>query len=284
MTAEDRFDTNQATPLPSPDRRIDEALPEMLARAEQGDHGAACWLGIELARCAERLQTQATRAHELAWYRRANAPEDVRVRLLKRHDAEAARCAGVLPTQWEASATWLMRAADAGSLAAMERVLGRGLAVSGQFPQRTYLEWAAAREARFRVALLRAGSLDSLDGPLAFRGQSLPVIIGLSDSDLLTPELSMAFWQFQESYLAAVQGMPALQHVAPPPAFAKPNVTLPEARLNRIRAQAFALARAAIDSKIEPAAPYVDDIPTDTQCRRFVAPPQHHESIAGMLQ
>lgn len=286
--ASEHFDPDRFPPLSIGDQPIDAVLPSMLARAKQGDQGAACWLGIELARCAERLQTQASRTHELAWYQRAgdsaHQAEDVRVRLLKRQDAEAKRCQGVLPSQWEASATWLQRAADAGRLAAMERVLSRGLAVSGQFPERAQLEWLAAREARFRVALLRAGSMDSLGGPLAFQGQSLPVMIGLSSSDLLTPELGRAFWQFRESYLAAVQGMPTLQYIAPPPAFEKPNVILPEARLNRIRVQAYALARAAIDSRIEPAAPDVDDVTTNTQCRRFVPPPRPEESIVGMLQ
>lgn len=282
------FEPDHFPPLPSADQRIDQALPAMIARAEQGDHGAACWLGIELARCAERIQMQPSRMHELAWYQRAGdstrRAEDERVRLLKRQDAEARRCQGLLPAQWETSAAWLQQSADAGSLAAMERVLHRRLAVSGLFPQRTDLEWTAAREARFRVALLRAGSMDSLGGPLAFQGNSLPILIGLSNPDLLTPELSMAYWQFRESYLAAIQGMPSLQHQAPPPAFPKPDVTLPEARLSRIRAQALALARAAIDSNIEPAAPHMDDVQTDTQCRRFVAPPRPDESIFGMLQ
>lgn len=282
------FEPDHFPPLPSADQLIDQALPGMIARAEQGDHAAACWLGIELARCAERMQIQASRTHELTWYRRQGdsmpAFESARVALLEREDTEAKRCAGVSPTQWQSSAAWLQQSADAGSLAAMERILGRGLAVSGQFPQRTDLEWTAAREGRFRVAMLRAGSMDSLGGPTAFQRQSLPVIIGLRNPDLLTPELSMAYWQFRESYLAAIQDMPSLQHKAPLPAFPKPDVTLPDARLNRIRAQALALARAAIDSNIEPAAPHVDDVPTDTQCRRFVAPPRPDESIFGMLQ
>ncbi|MBW8311038.1 MAG: hypothetical protein K0M64_03295 [Rhizobium sp.] len=154
-------------PLPPPDAPLAQVLPDLQARADAGDHRAACRLGMELLRC-QHLPTWDTLVSssdpldsEVEFEAEgnlaaANSVAEERLWLIERLQ----QCRGVPPDLQGQGARYLRQAALAGDSSAMLayadgnhwRPDGRGTALGSDFDQ-----WR--REAPGMVhAALRAGN------------------------------------------------------------------------------------------------------------------------------
>lgn len=171
------FDAEKHPPLPDETTSLAAVLPEMSVRAAGGDHSAACWLGLELLRCRDLQASRREREFQggVMFFNERGAVEADEVERLTRIEREQMldrRCIAVPPAQSERGAAWLMQAAEAGSVAAMERALSIGLGTRNLYPNADQVRWTFAHRERFLSTLLSAGSTVAVDEAMAEAGVS----------------------------------------------------------------------------------------------------------------
>lgn len=135
-----RFDPSGWPPLPDESAPIADHLDTLKARAQQGDHGAACWVGLALSACRQAAVTDRARTawHQRWLSRRDEGSEPKRLELLSHEDARLSllqRCTGVPATSASDILPMLHQAALGGSKVAIARlVMMDPFSLVGGFP------------------------------------------------------------------------------------------------------------------------------------------------------
>ena len=150
-----------AEPLPPWDAKLVNVLPALKARADAGDHVAACHIGLALSACAMSLSFAPSKAE----LRQLDPNDDEAVEQLAWRSQDFfkpgrdATCVGLDPSAMEERFAYLQQAADAGNGAAM---LAYAEGIPFQFFEAMYRhpEWLEAhrqRAPRYVAELIRRG-------------------------------------------------------------------------------------------------------------------------------
>lgn len=231
-------------PLPPGDALVGAELMAMRARAEQGDARAACWLGLELTRCHELSRIQPW--HDQAIGQMLDQPTDQkdeaeRMDRWQQFDGLSQRCRGLSPKQMSGAGAWLVVAADAGSIPALERILLGGPSASTEYPAPELMAKTLDRQLDYLLHGVRNGSRVALDLFEQAFGD-----LGAISFESSVSMLSATDRAYARAYLAALQDAHRIAHpeeagsVLPIEA-RRPSsneVTLPAEMLAEIRAEA----------------------------------------------
>lgn len=284
------FDPRPFPPLPTESEPLAKVLPTLRDRAEHGDAGAACWLGLELLRCQSLHASKAERAFLASVTFKADSAEGIeseieRLKSLERTLLLEHRCESVAGDDQQDGESWLRRAAEQGSLAAMERIVTSGSSATGSFPTAAQVRWEFAQRPRYLAALLRAGSPAVINEYLAELrlersrnlAQSKPLDLSATDQAILVTVLSALIDDLGPPENSRLSNKKAQLAQLPLPA-------LPTTLKEKVIAQARALRaerRLAPDTGVSEPLGHWD---AQQQCTAFVLPPAMDDDLLSGLR
>lgn len=151
-------------PLPDDSDAVVAHLEAMQRRADQGDARAACWLGLELTRCHDLNRMQPWQDDWMDQHLKSAEKQPVDPEFAARwaqDDARWQRCRGLKTEQMLGAGRWLLQAADAGSVAAIERLILAGPNAQTEFPDPEQFRMFQERRVDYLAHALRQGSAEA---------------------------------------------------------------------------------------------------------------------------
>ncbi|MBK8287000.1 MAG: hypothetical protein IPK97_20230 [Ahniella sp.] len=192
-----RFAPDAWPPLPADDQPVREALDDMLARAEQGDASAACWLGVKLRHCGSELSSSRRLTAVLEEsVRTAKTPADQVAALGTQSEYldSLVICQGLKPEWVQRGLDFTRQAALAGSRLAIGEIVRLDGYLEPGFPdaqviRRTLDEREAFIWAGVKTGIPQAIHQLTFDAqPFAMYNVQSPKVPGLSREDLLATQ------------------------------------------------------------------------------------------------
>lgn len=153
-----------SAPLPDDSEAVVSNLEAMQRRANQGDARAACWLGLELTRCHDLNRMQPWQDDWMEQRLQSAEKEPVDPEFAARwaqDDSRWQRCRGLETEQMLGAGGWLLQAADAGSVAAIERLILTGPNAQTEFPDPEQFRMFQERRVDYLAHALRQGSAEA---------------------------------------------------------------------------------------------------------------------------
>lgn len=202
-------------PLPPWDAKLVDVLPALKARADAGDHVAACHIGLALSACALHLSTRPSRAQI-----RNTPPDDKEAfDLLAMRSTDFSRpgrettCEGLSTDDLVLRFAYLQSAADTGNVAARRLYLSGNMFATLDHVVRhpEWLDAYRARVPRYLTELIQRGDAHTAY-MMSFAGDGLRISLPAQALDL-DEMTATTFWHLGQ----LVRGAPArdLPYVSP---------------------------------------------------------------------
>ncbi|MBK8287002.1 MAG: hypothetical protein IPK97_20240 [Ahniella sp.] len=280
--------------MPDETVTIKDAFPALRERADSGDQGAACWLGVELLRGRDVLDDQAaeSRRSDGTWQAARSFPRKPQtlegLRRTERRLELAQRCQGVSADMTSGALDWLFTSAKAGSAGALALMTVDGTLSATQYPDGAQLRRVLDAQEEMLVMGLRVGSTRALQELTLnavsgwnwgrIRSPNVPKM-ARSDRAALALFVEMLETRIRTHHVDLLPverpdlKMPMIDSSDVPPAV--------RAHVTRLVDEVFAEGWANRDEV--PLAGF-DDLETDKACARFIAPRASESSVTAWLK